>query len=149
MAITATVQRGFTYSTGIEISAANLNELGEPTVTINESNVNITGGTISGLSSPIAIADGGTNATSASAARTTLGLGTIATQASNSIAVTGGNMSDVLITLQSYNVAGLPSAGTAGRLVFVTDGDSGNKCLAVDDGTAWKRIALGATVSAT
>ena len=149
MAITATVQRGFTYSTGIEISAANLNELGEPTVTINESNVNITGGTISGLSSPIAIADGGTNATSASAARTNLGLGTIATQASNSIAVTGGNMSDVLITLQSYNVVGLPSAGTAGRLVFVTDGDSGNKCLAVDDGTAWKRIALGATVSAT
>ena len=126
-----------------------MNELGEPTVTINESNVNITGGTISGLSSPIAIADGGTNATSASAARTNLGLGTIATQASNSIAVTGGNMSDVLITLQSYNVAGLPSAGTAGRLVFVTDGDSGNKCLAVDDGTAWKRIALGATVSAT
>ena len=58
-------------------------------------------------------------------------------------------MSDVLITLQSYNVARLPSAGTAGRLVFVTDGDSGNKCLAVDDGTAWKRIALGATVSAT
>ena len=149
MAITATVQRGFTYATGVDITAANLNQLGEPTVTINESNVNITGGTISGLSSPIAIADGGTNATSASAARTNLGLGTIATQASNSIAVTGGNMSDVLITLQSYNVAGLPSAGTAGRLVFVTDGDSGNKCLAVDDGTAWKRIALGATVSAT
>ena len=149
MAITATVTRGFTYATGVDITEANLNQLGEPNVTINESNVNITGGTISGLSSPIAITDGGTNATSASAARTNLGLGTIATQASNSISVTGGNMSDVLITLQSYNVAGLPTAGTAGRLVFVTDGDSGSKCLAVDDGTAWKRIALGATVSAT
>jgi len=147
MAITASVTRGFTYSTGIEISAANLNELGEPTVTIDESSANITGGTISGLSSPIAIADGGTNATSASAARSNLGLGTIATQGSDAISVTGGTMSGVLITLPSYAVSALPSAGTAGRVVFCTDGDSGSKCLAVDDGTAWKRVALGATVS--
>lgn len=103
MAITASVQRGFTYSTGIEISAANLNELGVPTVTIDESNVNITGGTLTG----------------------------------------------VLITLPSYAVSALPTAGTAGRIVFSTDGDSGSKCLAVDDGTNWKRVALGATVSAT
>lgn len=149
MAITASVTRGFTYATGIELTAANLNKLGEPTVTIDESNVSITGGTISGLSSPIAIADGGTNATSASSARSNLGLGTIATQASNSIAVTGGTMSGVLITLPSYAVSALPSAGTAGRIVFCTDGDSGSKCLAVDDGTNWKRVALGATVSAT
>jgi len=149
MAITATVTRGFTYGTGVEVTAANLNQLGEPTVAINESDVNITGGEISGLDSPIAIADGGTNATSAGSARTNLGLGTISTQASNSISVTGGNMSGVLITLQSYAVSALPSAGTAGRIVFCTDGDSGNKCLAVDDGTAWKRVALGATVSAT
>ena len=147
MAITASVTRGFTYATGIEVTAANLNELGEPTVTIDESNVSITGGTISGLSSPIAIADGGTNATNASSARSNLGLGTIATQASNSIAVTGGTMSGVLITLPSYAVSALPTAGTAGRIVFCTDGDSGSKCLAVDDGTDWKRVALGATVS--
>ena len=91
---------------------------------------------------------GGNNSRqSASNARTNLGLGSIATQASNSIAVTGGTMSGVLITLPSYAVSALPSAGTAGRLVFCTDGDGGSKCLAVDDGTAWKRIALGATVS--
>ena len=101
MAITASVTRGFTYATGVEITAANLNELGEPTVSINESNVNITGGTLSG----------------------------------------------VLITLPSSAVSALPSAGTAGRVVFCTDGDGGNKCLAVDDGTNWKRVALGATVS--
>ena len=147
MAITATVTRGFTYATGVETTAANLNQLGEPTVTIDESSVNITGGTISGLSSPIAIADGGTNATSASAARSNLGLGTIATQGSDGISVTGGTMSGVLITLPSYAVSALPSAGTVGRVVFCTDGDSGSKCLAVDDGTAWKRVALGATVS--
>ena len=101
MAITASVTRGFTYATGVDISAANLNELGVPTVAINESNVNITGGSLSG----------------------------------------------VLITLPSYAVSALPSAGTAGRVVFCTDGDGGNKCLAVDDGSNWKRVALGATVS--
>ena len=132
MAITATVTRGFTYATGVEITAANLNELGEPTVTV---------------ATPIAVGNGGTNATTASADRTNLGLGTIATQASNSVSVTGGAMSGVLITLPSYAVSALPSAGTAGRVVFCTDGDGGSKCLAVDDGTNWKRVALGATVS--
>ena len=50
MAITASVQRGFTFATGIYVSASSLNQLGEPTVTIDESNVAISGGTVSGLS---------------------------------------------------------------------------------------------------
>jgi hypothetical protein len=41
------------------------------------------------------LANGGTNATSASAARTSLGLGTIATQASNSVAITGGAVTGI------------------------------------------------------
>jgi len=149
MAITAHVTRGFTFDTGVEVSSASLNQLGEPTVTISEDDVNITGGNISGLDNPIAIVDGGTGSTTASDARSALGLGTIATQASNSISVTGGTMSGVLTTLPSYAVSSLPSVGTVGRIVFCTNGDSGSKCLAVDDGTAWKRVALGATVSAT
>ena len=132
MAISGSVTRGFTFETGVEVTAANLNLLGTPSVSV---------------ATPISVGNGGTNATTAANARTNLGLGSIATQASNSIAVTGGTMSGVLITLPSYAVSALPSAGTAGRLVFCTDGDGGNKCLAVDDGTAWKRIALGATVS--
>lgn len=36
-----------------------------------------------------------------------------------------------------------------GMLVYATDGAGGSPCLAVYDGTAWKRIALGATISAT
>ncbi len=101
MAITASVTRGFTYATGVEITAANLNELGEPTVAINESSVNITGGTISGT----------------------------------------------IMTLRSYAVSGVPSASPAGQMIYVTDGNSGAATVAVSDGSNWKVVALGATVS--
>ena len=147
MAISASVTRGFTYATGIDISAANLNELGVPTVTINESNVNITGGTISGLSSPIAVADGGTGSANATAARSALGIGTIATQASNAVALTGGTISGTIMTLPSYAVSGVPSASPAGQMIYVTDGNSGAATVAVSDGSNWKVVALGATIS--
>ena len=132
MAITASVSRGFTYATGVEISAANLNELGEPGVTV---------------ATPIAVGNGGTNATTASAARTNLGLGTIATQASNAVALTGGTISGVIMTLPSYAVSGVPSASPAGQLIYVTDGDSGSATVACSDGSDWKVVALGATIS--
>ena len=142
-----TVTRGFTFATGVSVDATSLNQLGEPTVTINEGNVNITGGTISGLSSPIAIADGGTGSANAGAARTALGLGTIATQASNAIALTGGTISGTIMTLKSYAVSGVPSASPAGQMIYVTDGNSGAATVAVSDGSAWKVVALGATIS--
>ena len=147
MAITATVTRGFTFATGVSVDAASLNQLGTPTVAISEGNVNITGGTISGLSSPIAIADGGTAATSAGAARTALGVGTLGTQASNAIAVTGGTISGTIMTLKSYAVSGVPSASPAGQMIYVTDGNSGAATVAVSDGSNWKVVALGATIS--
>ena len=147
MAITATVTRGFTFATGVDVTASALNQLGEPTVAISEGNVNITGGTISGLSSPIAIADGGTGSANAGAARTALGLGTIATQASNAVALTGGTISGTIMTLKSYDVASVPSASPAGQMIYVTDGNAGAATVAVSDGSAWKVVALGATIS--
>lgn len=147
MAITASVTRGYTFATGVDVTAAALNELGVPTVTINEGNVNITGGTISGLSSPIAIADGGTGSANAGAARTALGLGTIATQASNAVALTGGTISGTIMTLPSYAVSGVPSASPAGQLIYVTDGNSGAATVACSDGSDWKVVALGAAIS--
>ena len=147
MAITATVTRGFTFATGVSVDAAALNQLGTPTVAIGEGNVNITGGTISGLSSPIAIADGGTGSANAGAARTALGLGTIATQASNAVALTGGTISGTIMTLKSYAVTGVPSASPAGQMIYVTDGNAGAATVAVSDGSAWKVVALGATIS--
>ena len=132
MAISSSVTRGFTYATGVEITAANLNELGEPTVTV---------------ATPIAVGNGGTNATTASAARTNLGLGTIATQASNAVALTGGTISGTIMTLPSYAVSGVPPASPAGHVIYVTDGNSGAATVACSDGSNWKVVALGATIS--
>ena len=132
MAISGSVTRGFTFETGIEVTAANLNELGAPTVSV---------------ATPIAVGNGGTNATTASAARTNLGLGTIATQASNAVALTGGTISGTIMTLRSYAVSGVPSASPAGQLIYVTDGNSGAATVACSDGSNWKVVALGATIS--
>jgi len=94
MPITAIVTRGFTYETGVEVSSASLNRLGEPTVTIP-------------------------------------------------------SVTQTEVVMENYTVATLPSNGTAGRIVYVTDGDGGNPCMAVDNGTDWVRVNLGSTVSST
>jgi len=132
MAISASVTRGFTYATGVEISASNLNELGTPTVTV---------------ATPVAVSNGGTGSANASDARTALGLGTISTQAANAVALTGGTISGTIMTLRSYAVSGVPSASPAGQMIYVTDGNSGAATVAVSDGSNWKVVALGATIS--
>lgn len=58
------------------------------------SSVSITGGSISGITD-LAVADGGTGASTASGARTNLGLGSISTQAANSVSITGGSITGI------------------------------------------------------
>jgi len=84
---------------------------------------------------------------SASTARTNLGLGTIATQAANSVALTGGAVSGTTLTLRTYTVATAPSASPAGQIIFVSDGNSGSATAAVSDGSNFKIVALGATIT--
>lgn len=62
--------------------------------TISLPTVTISGGTISGITD-LAIADGGTGASTAAGARTNMGLGSMATQNSDNVAVTGGSISGV------------------------------------------------------
>lgn len=132
MAISASVTRGFTFATGVEVTASALNQLGTPTVSV---------------ATPIAVSNGGTGSANASDARTALGLGTIATQAANAVALTGGTISGTIMTLRSYAVSGVPSASPAGQMIYVTDGNSGAATVAVSDGSNWKVVALGATIS--
>jgi len=94
MPITATVTRGFTFDTGVEVSSASLNRLGEPTVTIP-------------------------------------------------------SVTQTEVVMENFTVAELPTNGTTGCIVYVTDGDGGNPCMAVDNGTNWVRVNLGSTVSST
>jgi hypothetical protein len=73
-----------------------LNALGLGSIAFqNTNNVSITGGTISNLSSPLAIADGGTGATTASDARSNLGFGTMAVQDADNVAITGGDITGI------------------------------------------------------
>lgn len=72
----------------------------------NASAVAITGGTITGLSSPLPVASGGTGGASQSAARTGLGLGDMSIQAPSAVAITGGTINGTPIG------ATTPAAGT-------------------------------------
>lgn len=83
----------------------------------------------------------------ATTARTNLGLGTIATQASNAVAITGGTVSGTIMTLPTYTVSSAPSASPAGQIIFVSDGNSGAATVAVSDGSNFKIVALGATIT--
>lgn len=57
-------------------------------------------------------------------------------------------MVDELLTLTPTTVAGAPT-GSAGDVIYVSDGDAGSPCLGVHNGTDWKVVSLGATISAT
>ena len=60
------------------------------------------------------------------------------------------NIRDILrMTVWTVADIALIASPAEGDIVYCTNGDTGGNCLAVYDGTAWKRIALGATIAAS
>jgi hypothetical protein len=59
------------------------------------------------------------------------------------------NIRDIL-RMQTNTVAELTAlTSQAGDVAYASNGAGGNPCLAFYDGTTWKRISVGATISAT
>lgn len=82
--------------------------------------VNRTLASIPALDVPVPIADGGTGSTTAPAARTALGLGTISTQDSDSVNITGGTVDSVDITsspIDSSVIGGSTPAAITGTTI--------------------------------
>lgn len=53
------------------------------------------------------------------------------------------------ITVAELQAAETGFTAEDGMIAYVSDGDSGSPCLAVHDGSSFKRVALGTTISAT
>lgn len=88
------------------------NTTGTHTGPVVSSNATITGGSITGITD-LAVSDGGTGASTASAARTNLGLGTISTQAANSVSITGGSITGITDLAIADGGTGASDATTA------------------------------------
>ena len=88
----------------------------------------------SDITGTLPIANGGTNATTAASARTNLGLGTMATQNSNLVSITGGSFTNGNISTTAITLVNTASSTvtTSGQMEWSTSG----KTIAVGDGSA-------------
>ena len=73
------------------------------------------------------VANGGTAATTAADARTNLGVGTIATQNSNSVSITGGSIAGVTITSLDANTTFQDNADPTKQMQFQLSGITGGQ----------------------
>lgn len=113
-------------------------------------NVEIPNGTLS-LGTDLAVTEGGTGASSASDARTNLGLGSIATQASSSVSITGGSVTGITDLAIADGGTGASSAANArsnlgaaasGANTDITSLTLGNTGLAIADTNASHNLTI-------
>jgi hypothetical protein len=146
--ITANVTPGAVPGTGIEISPPFLTRLGTPSVEVPTDTplVEVPTDTPS-----VEVPTDTPSVTVPTDAITVDAGGTLTVNGifeAVSVGITGGSISGTGIVLRNLPTSSLLVGSHAtGQLVFCTDGDSGSPCLAVYDGTSFKRIVLGATVS--
>lgn len=97
----------------------------------------------------LSVEGGGTGGASQSAARTGLGLGTLATQNSNAVSISGGTISGLTTLGVSGNttIGGLIIAGSGG--VTLTDSNGNILESAIADGTIYTRRAANETINGT
>jgi len=63
---------------------------------------------------------------------------------------TAGKRQPFVLIDQEFTVATVPSAASyKGSIIYVSDGDGGNDCLARSDGTNWLRIVIGTAIAAS
>ena len=142
------------FTTVTSIPSSDITGLGTMS-TQNANNVAITGGTIATLTSPIAVASGGTGAstltgyvkgtgTAALTASSTIpsgdisGLGTMATQNANAVAITGGTVNGTTI--------GATTAST-GAFTFISTSSSTSTTPTLSFNASNSPYAAGATIS--
>jgi hypothetical protein len=72
--------------------------------------------------------------------------GTMTLSPSNSVVAL-----ESILRMSKYTVAETATivGSSSGDIIVVSDGDAGSLCMAMYDGTNWKKISLGATISAT
>lgn len=96
---------------------------------------NCTGLSLStGVTGTLPVANGGTNATTAANARTNLGLGTIATQASSNVSITGGSITGITDLAVADGGTGASTASAARVNLLPSYTGNGSKVLALNSG---------------